>query len=155
MNTLHIEIFTHIYDDDFHNVIETKPRYFATYIDDIELSKLEQDLYSLLGEGIEVSSDNYEQYSILSIVLMGDRSIEKLLNYLSKYKITDNNIDIYKPFSNIEFEECIQINTTNIYFSDNELQNIKEILSDEVVEFKIIKSNEICEKVRVVFGQHI
>jgi hypothetical protein len=146
MKTLQLEIFTYIYDDDFHKVIETKHKYFATYVGDIDVSKVEQDLYSLLGEGIRVSTNHNELYSIISIDLLGDRPIDNLVDYLSKYKIIDNDIDIYEPFSNTDFEEYIQFNTSYSYLNDEELKNVKEILNEAVVEYKIISGNEIYEK---------
>lgn len=146
MKTLQLEIFTYIYDDDFHKVIETKHKYSATYNGDINVAKVERDLYSLLGEGIRVSTNHNELLSIISIDLLSDRPIDKLIDYLSKYKIVDDNINIYEPFSNTNFEEYIQFSTAEDYLTAEELNKVKEILNEEGVEYKIISGNEIYEK---------
>lgn len=146
MKTLRLEVFAYIYDDELFKLIDTQHKYSATYTGNIDIPKLETDLYSLLGERIRISTSHFEDLSIVSIDLLGDRSIERLMDYLSPYTLVNNNYDLYEHFSNINFEEFIQFSTAGEYLSETELDQIKEIFKEEGIQYKIISGNDIIEK---------
>ena len=146
MKKFTIHVFAEKLDDDFYRVIEIDEKFKQTYLTDLEFNEIEDKFYGLLGEGMAVSSSYDQEFAYFKINLIGDREIDRLLEYLEQFETTEDEPDFLQKFSNLEFEEFVQIDTGDVYLEDDDKKKIEEILNSKGIEFKIIRGNEIYEK---------
>jgi len=141
-----VHVFTEIFDDDFYNIIQVREKFKSTYKTDIEFNEIEDKFYGLIGEGLAVSSDYTDDTAYFRINLIGDREIETLLEFLSRFEKIDEELDFTKDFSNFDYSDYIQIDSGDVCL-DNEIKlKIKDYLLCKNIDFKILRGNEIYEK---------
>lgn len=146
MRKFTIHVFAEKFDDDFYRVIEINEKFKQTYLTNLEFNEIEDKFYGLIGEGMAVSSSYDNDFAYFKINLIGDRDIENLLEYLNQFEKTDEVPDFLQKFSNLEFDEFVQIDTGDVYLEEEDKRKIEAILNSKGIDYKIIRGNEIYEK---------
>lgn len=141
-----VHVFSEIFDDDFYDIIEVREKFKSTYKTDIEFNEIEDKFYGLIGEGLAVSSDYSDDTAYFRINLIGDREIDRLLEFLSQFEKIDEELDFIKDFSNFDYSDYIQIDTGDVYLDTEIKSKIKDYLISNKIDSKILRGNEIYEK---------
>ena len=100
MKKFTIHVFAEIFDDDFYRVIEITEKFKQTYLTESEFNEIEDKFYGLIGEGMAVSSSYDKDFAYFKINLIGDREIDRLLEYLKQFEKTEKEPDFLQTLFN-------------------------------------------------------